>query len=189
MKFTERTCFRGRKSRGGWSHPIISEGGGIVSLILSPNGDGWIAPLNISVYPLKILSITDVNLYKAFLGSKPPPPTFWEFRLVTGKGVGVGPPIFHPSIYACACEEMRLLRFPSSVQAYFNRETLGLIRNFISGGDTRRLEYILAEGSGLIGGQHNQDAAFDSNATRGRCRVSLLPLNTGILAGLLVGWF
>lgn len=70
------------------------------------------------------------------------------------------------------------------ITAYFNRETLSLIRNFVNGGDTRQLEYILAEGSGLIGGQHRPDD-FDSNAVRDRCRVNLLPLGKGVLAHLL----
>ena len=70
-------------------------------------------------------------------------------------------------------------------QAYFNSNTLTLIRTLITGGATPELEAILAEGNALRGG-HSTDASL---ANRDRCRVAHLAIFNGPFADLGVSYF
>ena len=64
------------------------------------------------------------------------------------------------------------------LQTYFNPESLSLIRTLITGGTTPELDQTLAEGVGMIeGGQGVEEV----QEMRDRCRVTLIPLENGIL--------
>ena len=69
-------------------------------------------------------------------------------------------------------------------QAYFNSNTLTLIRTLITGGATPELEAILAEGNTLRGGYSTSETL----ANRDRCRVAQLAIFDGPFADLGVSF-
>ena len=67
------------------------------------------------------------------------------------------------------------------LQAYFNSDTLTLIRTLVTGGATPELEKILAEGNTLHEGGSNSKETL---ANRDRCRVAQLAIYDGPFADL-----
>lgn len=67
-------------------------------------------------------------------------------------------------------------------QTYQNSQILTVIRALITGAEVGEFEQILAEGLGIV----RKVSQKEQTIAKERCRLDLLPLNTGVLAELNV---